>query len=269
MAQSSYLMAGRSSELERLRLQARVWESAAEALFREIDVIEGATAIDLGCGAMGVLGTLSRHVGRRGRVVGIDNDPLQLEAARAYVQDAQLANVEIVEGDAFATGFASGGFDLVHQRFVIAPAGRDAEMLAEMRRLVRPGGVVVLQEPDSASWSLYPASEAFDHLKSAILAAFRKSGGDFDAGRKLVSLLRSSGLIEIGIRADIKALQSGNPYLHLPLQFSKSLEPRLLSGIVTADTLAQWRSDIERTLSREDCLGLTFTLVQAWGRAPN
>ena len=61
-------------------------------------------------------------------------------------------------------------------------------MLAEMRRLVRPGGIVVLQEPDSASWSLYPASEPFDHLKSAILTAFRVGGGDFDAGRTIVSM---------------------------------------------------------------------------------
>ena len=91
-------------------------------------------------------------------------------------KDAGLANVEIVEGDAFATGFAPESFDLVHQRFVIAPAGRDAEMLAEMRRLVRPGGIVVLQEPDSASWSLYPASEAFDHLKRAIWLHFARLG---------------------------------------------------------------------------------------------
>jgi SAM-dependent methyltransferase len=269
MSESSYLMAGRSSELERLRLQARVWESAAATLFQDVEVPEGATAIDLGCGAMGVLGALSRRVGPRGKVVGVDNDPLQLEAARAFVQDARLSNVEIVEGDAFATRFASGSFDLVHQRFVIAPAGRDAEMLAEMRRLVRPGGIVVLQEPDSASWSLHPASETFDHLKRAILAAFRNAGGDFDAGRKLLPLLRSNGLARVGIRADIKALQSGNPYLHLPLQFSKSLEPRLLSGIVAPDLLARWRGEVERALGREDCFGLTFTLVQAWGQAPS
>ena len=188
MSESSYLMAGRSSELERLRLQAWVWESSAETLFQEVEVREGATAIDLGCGAMGVLGALSRRVGTRGKVVGVDNDPLQLEAARAYVDDVRLLNVDIVEGDAFATRFVPGSFDLVHQRFVIAPAGRDAEMLAEMRRLVRPGGIVVLQEPNSASWSLYPASEPFDHLKSAILTAFRVGGGDFDAGRTIVSM---------------------------------------------------------------------------------
>lgn len=268
MTQNEYLMAGRSSELERLRLQARVWEPAAEALFREIKVINGAAAIDLGCGAMGVLGALSRRVGRGGRVVGVDNDPLQLEAARAYVQDAQLTNVEIVEGDAFATAFPPQSFDIVHQRFVIAPAGRDAEMLAEMRRLVRPGGVIILQEPDSASWSLYPASDSFSRLTEAISSAFKKGGGDVDAGRKLPTLLRSSGLIEIGIRAEIRALQSGNPYLHLPIQFSKSLEPRLLNGIVTLQELDRWRDEVERILKQEDCFGLTFTLVQAWGRAP-
>lgn len=266
--QGAYLMAGRASELERLRLQARVWEPAAERLFAGLGISKGATALDLGCGAMGVLGVLSRCVGPRGKVVGIDTDALQLEAAQAYVEEAKLQNVEIIKADAFATGLPAGSFDVVHQRFVIAPVGRDAEMLNEMMRLARPGGHLVLQEPDSSSWSLFPETASFDNLKAAILRAFRMAGGDFDAGRKLLRLLKMHGARDTASRAEICTLEHGNPYLLLPVQFSKSLEPRLLNGGVKADSLEQWRHDVESTTKDPDCFGLTFTLVQAWGRKP-
>jgi trans-aconitate methyltransferase len=87
MDQSSaqYLLAGSASELERLRLQARVREPEAEAILDQIGIQTGWSCIDLGCGAMGILDPLSRRVGASGRVIGVDNDQKQLAAARAYV----------------------------------------------------------------------------------------------------------------------------------------------------------------------------------------
>ena len=80
MAQQTqeYLLSDGGSELERLRLQARVWESEAETWLDLIGPMTGWHCVDLGCGAMGLLGPLSHRVGPAGRVVGIDRDPLQL-----------------------------------------------------------------------------------------------------------------------------------------------------------------------------------------------
>jgi len=62
----AYLLSGAHGELERLRLQAQVWEPDAEALLDSIRVRRGWDCIDLGCGAMGILGPLSRRVGPDG-----------------------------------------------------------------------------------------------------------------------------------------------------------------------------------------------------------
>lgn len=51
----SYLMAGQLSELERLRLQSRVWEPAGEILLARIGDGQGLHALEVGCGAMGWL----------------------------------------------------------------------------------------------------------------------------------------------------------------------------------------------------------------------
>ncbi len=120
---SNYLLAGGSAELERLRLQARVWEPEAEIMLNRIDIQPGWNCIDLGCGAMGILGPLSRRVGSQGRVTGVDTDVKQLAAARDFVHENKLENVEILELDAYHTNLPRQTFDLTHVRFVFAPVG--------------------------------------------------------------------------------------------------------------------------------------------------
>src|SRR4051794_11047087 len=71
-APPAYLLPASASELERLRLQARVWEPEAETLLDRIGVQPGWRCADLGCGAMGILGPLSRRVGPTGRILGLD-----------------------------------------------------------------------------------------------------------------------------------------------------------------------------------------------------
>lgn len=149
---SGYLLSDSASELERLRLQARVWQPEAEAWLDMIGGFAGSRCLDLGCGAMGILGPLARRVGDGGSVVGLDRDALQLRGARELVAAEALANVTILEGDAYDSGalLPDAGFDFVHTRFLFAPVGRDARLMDEMWRLTRPGGTIAIQEPESA-----------------------------------------------------------------------------------------------------------------------
>lgn len=65
----------------------------------QIGIPPGWNCIDLGCGGMSILGPLSERVGNTGRVVGVENDAKQLAAARDFVRENKLANVEILEQD--------------------------------------------------------------------------------------------------------------------------------------------------------------------------
>jgi hypothetical protein len=76
------LCACQQGELERLHLQAGVWEPETDVMLDRIGVQAGWSCLDMGCGAMGILGPLARRVGSHGRVVGVDLDAL-LAAAQA------------------------------------------------------------------------------------------------------------------------------------------------------------------------------------------
>jgi ubiquinone/menaquinone biosynthesis C-methylase UbiE len=212
----SYLLSDSASELERLRLQARVWEPETEAWLDYLGPMTGWRCLDLGCGAMGILGPLARRVGPSGQVIGVDVDSVQLRGARAFVADNKLANVEILEADAYASSLPDNSFDLAHVRFLFAPVGRDAQLMNELWRLTKPRGIIAIQEPDAAAWGCYPPSDAWNRLKAVILEAFRRSGGDFDAGQRIHAMLQERGAEDVRIRAAVVALASGHPYLRHP-----------------------------------------------------
>jgi len=265
---SAYLLAGQASELERLQLQSRVWEPCGAALLDRIDLPAGARAVDVGCGAMGWLRVLSRKLASGGSVIGTDVDDRMLRAAAEFVQAEQLTNVTLEKDDLFASQLPSASFDLVHARFQLAPLGRHAEQLDTYCRLLKPGGWLVLEEPDAGSWRVQPRADAVQELVALLLKAFEAGGGDFDAGRHLPDWIRQRGM-EPRVNAVVLALEPGHPYLRLPLQFATALRPRLekLSDPARLDALL---TACEAEVARADAWGLTFTLVQAWAqhRAP-
>jgi SAM-dependent methyltransferase len=264
---NDYLLAGGSAELERLRLQARVWEPEAEIMLDRIAIQPGWNCIDLGCGSMGILGPLSRRVESKGRVVGLDTDAKQLAAARDFVKDNKLDNVEIRELDAYKTGLPRESFDFTHVRFVFAPAGRDEELLQEMLALTRPGGIVAIEEPDATCWNCLPPSPAWTRLKSAILAAFKRGGGDFNAGQRTFGMLRRAGLKDVQFRAAVVALQDRHPYKRLPIQFATSLRKRILdAGILAESELDEAITECELVASDPETTVLSFIVTQVWGR---
>ena len=236
MSSSTYLLAGQASELERLQLQSRVWEPSGRRLLAEIGGGRGGRAVDIGCGVMGWLGLLSEWV---------------------------LGNVLLRNDDLFATRLEPASFDLVHARFELTPLGRGHDQMDTYVRLLRPGGTIVLEDPDWGSWHFNPPAEGSQKLIALIHEAFAR-WGDAEAGRNHLELLRSCG-IEGNVSAEVLALPPGHPYLWLPLQFSVGLEPRLLS-YVSAEELRRLRQDAENELQEPARWGTTFTLIQSWGR---
>ncbi|SEU10692.1 class I SAM-dependent methyltransferase [Stigmatella erecta] len=129
-----YLLGHEAAEDRRLVRQAQDLAGETRWLFDQLDIPVGARAIDLGCGPRGVLDLLSTRVGSSGTVVGLERGEDTLARARAFVAEHGLHNVELIQGDARATGQPPGAFDLVHARLVLVNVPRPEE-------IVRPQGL--------------------------------------------------------------------------------------------------------------------------------
>ena len=113
MAQDEYLLANQPSELQRLQLQAQVWEPTGRQLLSKLGGGSGASALDVGCGALGWLRILGDWVGPSGQVVGMDIDQSLLDGARSFLEAEGISNVELVIDDLFDSKLEPRSFDLV------------------------------------------------------------------------------------------------------------------------------------------------------------
>ena len=104
---SSYALGRDAAESKRLLNQSVELRSQSVALLDRVGVPLGGSAIDLGCGPAGVLELPGERVGPRGRVIGLDADAVHVDMARTLMRERGLDCVEVIEGDAHATGFPS------------------------------------------------------------------------------------------------------------------------------------------------------------------
>ncbi|MCP2334983.1 methyltransferase domain-containing protein [Actinomadura rupiterrae] len=116
---------------------------------RAVDLLDlgpGMDAVDLGCGPGTDLAALADAVGADGTVVGIDRDDAMLATARD--RTAGRPWVTLRHGDLHELPLDDAGADRAHTDRVLQHVADPARALAEIRRVLRPGGRVVLAEPD-------------------------------------------------------------------------------------------------------------------------
>ena len=110
----------------------------AARLVKHANVRAGQEILDVGCGT-GVVAVTAARIGAR--VQGLDLTPELLERAR---ENARIASVEIAfrEGDVEALPFEDATFDVVLSQFGHMFAPRPQIALAEMLRVLKPGGTI-------------------------------------------------------------------------------------------------------------------------------
>jgi SAM-dependent methyltransferase len=262
---ADYLLSS-DEEKDRQQLQSLFWESDAEAMLDQIGVRVGWKCIDLGCGAIGILGLLARWVGIQGRIVGVDFDESHLKVAQTYLEQENLNFVELRQADVTNSGYQSNMFDLVHSRFLLPFIDKPESLLNEMIRLAKPGGTIALEESDHSSWKFYPLCPEWGRLLRVCEDTFALKS-DLNMGRKTFYMLRKAGLKDVKVRASVKALQDEHPYMRMVLTGVEAIRNRAVdTGITTDEELDKLVQAVEQCVSDPNRIQITFTLIQVWGQ---
>lgn len=159
------------------------WRKKANS---KLDLIEGAKVLDVCCGTGDWSLSLAKMVGETGKVTGLDFSREMLKVAQQKIQAQSIENITLIEGDAQQLPFPDDRFDACVIGFGLRNVPDASLTLAEMRRVIKPGGKVIVLETSQPQqpvirfgWKFYlekiiplmgsliNQTDAYDYLQSS------------------------------------------------------------------------------------------------------
>jgi SAM-dependent methyltransferase len=169
-------------------LRLRSWERAY------LDLAHGERLLDVGCGLGEAALGLAQDLGDGGEVVGIDASERMLRVARSNAGAARC-RVRFTVGDARSLDEPDDSFDAARSERTLQWLEDPAAAVAEMVRVVRPGGRVSLIDTD---WSTFTIDVGDDALAALVRDGMRtERNRPSNVGRRLHDLVRAAGCVPL------------------------------------------------------------------------
>ena len=210
-------------------------QSYKQLAVEALNVRPGQTVLDLGCGPGTDLAALAEAVTPSGAVFGIDANPGMLERARA--RTAELAQVTVQQGDIHALPYADASVDRAHTDRVLQHVADPGRVLAEARRVLRPGGRLVMAEPDWETLAIdHPELELSRAYTRHIAERIVRNGA---LGRQLARLATGAGFTVSAVLPLVSVFRDvGEADQVLGLQ--RNTERAVTAGYLSAEQARRW-----------------------------
>lgn len=215
----------------------------------------GAACLEIGGGRGSITRWLSELVGPNGTVTATD---LQLD----FLSAIDAPNVHVLRHDLRTDTFPEGSFDLIHARAVLMHVPDDPEILRRMVSWLRPGGWLLLEEPDFGMW-LADADPVWATHPDAWHHTF--PNGSLSRGRTLLGQVHHLGLVDVGADAELDIIEAGTPLAEFySLSMAAIGPPAVEAGALTVEQAAAL---VDRP-TNPDFLACGFAHIGVWGRRP-
>ncbi len=152
----------------------------------------GMRLLDCGCGVGTITIDLAEIVAP-GQVIGIDRDPSQLAIAGSLAEQRQVTNVEFQVGNVYELEFPDASFDAVLAHTLLVHLNDPLRVLLEMRRVLKPGGVIGVSDDDFSTVVISPSNPGLEQFKDLWIRFLIHNGGNPYYSRHLRGLLLKAG----------------------------------------------------------------------------
>jgi len=217
----------------------------------------GMSLLDCGSGPGSITAGLAKAVSP-GEVTGIEIEASQVDLAKANAAKLGLANLKFEQGSAYGLPYPDNRFDAVFSHAMLEHLIDPVVVVREMRRVLKPGGIVGIRCADMRMGVLAPSDDTL-HLAWNIYLKYRRHcGGDPALGRRCRALVREGGFGESIGTASCEtwgANQSTRAFLHFLLD-------ELTGPKITKTAIQQGWAD-------QTQMDKAVTAINKWGEHPD
>jgi ubiquinone/menaquinone biosynthesis C-methylase UbiE len=243
---NEYIHGYNNKEAIRLKDQA----SALDKLLHHDSIWpDGSLILEAGCG-VGAQTKIIAPKNIKSQFISIDISSVSIKLAEELTNSLGITNVKYKQADVFNLPFNNDHFDHVFVCFVLEHLTDPVKALTELKRVIKPGGSIMVVEGDHGSAYFYPESKVAQKAIQCQVELQKQNGGDANIGRKLYPLLNQSGFYNVNISPRMVYVDDSNP--NLVEGFTINTFTAMIEGIAEAAVLNKLISNEQMTKGIKD-----------------
>lgn len=224
-----------------------------------LELKPGSRVLDVGCGTGDDVRIMAKLVAPGGQAVGVDNSRAMIAEADKRSVGTKLPTAFKI-ADTLALPYTDGSFDATRADRSLMHVPDPALAIAEMKRVTKPGGRVVVFEVDFGALMIDAADRV---LGRKIINAWSDSVRNGWLGRRIPRLFHEAGLKEV---AAVPHTLSLTPEIALLLVGQATVDLAEKNGTITPNEAAAWLDHMD-ALQREGRFFSAMTGFLVWGNA--
>ena len=232
-----------------------------EETYRRLELRPGLSVLDVGCGLGDDCARISARVSPGGAVTGLDTSRSMI--ASAVRRWPGRANLTFAIGDARMLPFASGSFDRVRIDRSLQHIARPATAVAELYRVLAPGGLALVYDND---WGTFSVSSERLPITRRLQEMWCYSFTNPWIGRHLGLLFKQAGFEELSVLPRVSVITDFATADRV-YDLQKTLERLTASAEITQDEADDWRDELLRQTS-DGVFQTSLTAYMVVGRKP-
>lgn len=239
MSESAYVFTDTQHlrELERLRAIEQVFDVASQRRLAATGITTSWRCLEVGAGAGSIVQWMAAVVGQEGKAIALDINT-------RFLTHITQSNLEIIESDIQHAPLQNASFDLIHARYVLIHLPDFQVALLRMIDLLKPGGWLVLEEPDfSAARAIsgeQTVCQSVNRVNRAIEKMFSDRGMDYALGVKLPAICQQLGLQQLSVENDVSLSQGGSGVAKVMKMSTELAEKYIATGATTHQDIEQY-----------------------------